>query len=209
MANSRHDYDYLFKLLLIGDSGVGKSCLLLRFMDETYSDSYISTIGVDFRIRSIEADGKHIKLQIWDTAGQERFRTITSSYYRGANGIIVVYDISDKESFENLKQWLQEIERYASNKVTISLIGNKSDLKEQRQVSKSEAGEFAQYNDMDFLETSAKDNKNVGKFFVQIALKILEKEDANTMAQTRKHNIYSEESIKIKTAQNNQNNGCC
>lgn len=209
MANSRHDYDYLFKLLLIGDSGVGKSCLLLRFMDETYSDSYISTIGVDFRIRSIEADGKHIKLQIWDTAGQERFRTITSSYYRGANGIIVVYDITDKESFENVQQWLREIERYASDSVISLLIGNKLDLKEQRQVSNITAREFCQQNDMDFLETSAKDNTNVGNFFVQIALKILEKEDANTMAQTMKRNIYSEESIKIKTAQNNQNNGCC
>merc|ERR1711966_349389 len=95
------DYDYLFKLLLIGDSGVGKSCLLLRFADDKWTDSYISTIGVDFKIRTIELDGKTIKLQIWDTAGQERFRTISSTYYRGAHGIIVVYDITDNESFNN------------------------------------------------------------------------------------------------------------
>ena len=108
------EYDYLFKLLLIGDSGVGKSCLLLRFADDTYTESYISTIGVDFKIRTIQLDGKTIKLQIWDTAGQERFRTITSSYYRGAHGIIVVYDTTEMESFNNVKQWLHEIDRYAT-----------------------------------------------------------------------------------------------
>ena len=96
--------DYLFKLLLIGDSGVGKSCLLLRFADDTYTESYISTIGVDFKIRTIELDGKTIKLQIWDTAGQERFRTITSTYYRGTHGVIVVYDVACGDSFANVKR---------------------------------------------------------------------------------------------------------
>ena len=120
--------DYLFKLLLIGDSGVGKSCLLLRFADDTYTESYISTIGVDFKIRTIELDKKTIKLQIWDTAGQERFRTITSSYYRGAHGIIVVYDCTDQDSFNNVKQWLEEIDRYACDNVNKLLVGNKCDL---------------------------------------------------------------------------------
>ncbi|KAL8554034.1 hypothetical protein ACS0TY_002317 [Phlomoides rotata] len=130
-----NEYDYLFKLLLIGDSSVGKSCLLLRFADDSYVDSYISTIGVDFKIRTVELDGKTIKLQIWDTAGQERFRTITSSYYRGAHGIIIVYDVTEMESFNNVKQWLNEIDRYANDSVCKLLVGNKCDLVESKVVS--------------------------------------------------------------------------
>ncbi|KAJ1619060.1 P-loop containing nucleoside triphosphate hydrolase protein [Pavlovales sp. CCMP2436] len=130
------DYDYLFILVLIGDSGVGKSCLLLRFADDTWMDSYISTIGVDFKIRTIELDGKTIKLQIWDTAGQERFRTISSTYYRGAHGIIVVYDVTNGHSFGSVTEWLAEINKYARENVSKLLVGNKSDLAigEARQV---------------------------------------------------------------------------
>merc|ERR1711879_841172 len=128
------EYDHLFKILLIGDSGVGKSCLLLRFSDNTYTESYISTIGVDFVIRTIELGRKSIKLQIWDTAGQERFRTITSSYYRGAHGIICAFDITDQTSFANIKKWLQEIDRYACENVNKFVVGNKCDLAARRVV---------------------------------------------------------------------------
>ena len=121
------EYDFLFKLLLIGDSGVGKSCLLLRFADDTYTESYISTIGVDFKIRTIELEGKTVKLQIWDTAGQERFRTITSSYYRGAQGIILVYDVANRESFDALPKWFAELETYVSSSVVKIIVGNKVD----------------------------------------------------------------------------------
>ncbi|KAL9253000.1 GTP-binding protein YPTM2-like protein [Drosera capensis] len=154
-----NEYDYLFKLLLIGDSGVGKSCLLLRFADDSYVESYISTIGVDFKIRTVEQDGKTIKLQIWDTAGQERFRTITSSYYRGAHGIIIVYDVTDQHSFENVKQWLSEIDRYASDNVVKLLVGNKSDLTSNRVVSYESGKAFADEIGVPFLETSAKNAK--------------------------------------------------
>jgi len=163
------EYDYLFKLLLIGDSGVGKSCLLLRFADDTYTESYISTIGVDFKIRTIELNGKTIKLQIWDTAGQERFRTITSSYYRGAHGIIVVYDITDQVSFNNVKQWLQEIDRYACENVNKLLVGNKSDLTNKRVVDHNTAKEFADSLGIPFLETSAKNATNVEQAFMTMA----------------------------------------
>ena len=161
--------DYLFKLLLIGDSGVGKSCLLLRFADDTYTESYISTIGVDFKIRTVDLDGKTIKLQIWDTAGQERFRTITSSYYRGAHGIIVVYDVTDIESFNNVKQWLNEIDRYASESVNKLLVGNKSDLTSKKQVDTQTAKAFADEIGIPFLETSAKNSTNVEQAFMTMA----------------------------------------
>jgi Ras-related protein Rab-1A len=166
------EYDYLFKLLLIGDSGVGKSCLLLRFADDTYTESYISTIGVDFKIRTIDLEGKTIKLQIWDTAGQERFRTITSSYYRGAHGIIVVYDVTDQVSFNNVKQWLQEIDRYASDSVTKLLVGNKCDLTTKKVVDKDAAKEFADSKGIPFLETSAKNSTNVESAFLTMAKEI-------------------------------------
>ena len=158
--------------MLIGDSGVGKSCLLLRFADDTYTESYISTIGVDFKIRTIEQEGKTIKLQIWDTAGQERFRTITSSYYRGAHGIIVVYDVTDMESFNNVKQWLHEIDRYASENVNKLLVGNKADLSSKRVVTTEQAREFAESLGIEFIETSAKDRLNVEEAFTMMASQI-------------------------------------
>jgi len=169
------DYDYLFKLLLIGDSGVGKSCLLLRFADNTYTDSYISTIGVDFKIRTLDIDRKTVKLQIWDTAGQERFRTITSSYYRGAHGIIVVYDVTDKVSFNNVKQWLGEIDRYACQSVNKLLVGNKADLVEKKVVEYNEAKEFADSLGISFLETSAKSAHNVEESFLTMTRQIKER----------------------------------
>lgn len=165
-------YDYLFKLLLIGDSGVGKSCLLLRFADNAYTDAYISTIGVDFKIRTVDIDGKNIKLQIWDTAGQERFRTITSSYYRGSHGIIVVYDVTDMDSFNNVKQWFQEIDRFATEGVVKLLVGNKCDAVDKKVVDYNVAKEFADSMGVQFLETSAKDSTNVEQAFLAMARQI-------------------------------------
>ncbi|GJU67303.1 putative RNA-directed DNA polymerase [Tanacetum coccineum] len=185
--------DYLFKLLLIGDSGVGKSCLLLRFADDSYLDSYISTIGVDFKIRTVEQDGKTIKLQIWDTAGQERFRTITSSYYRGAHGIIIVYDVTDQESFNNVKQWLSEIDRYASENVNKLLVGNKCDLTESRAVSYDTAKEFADSIGIPFMETSAKDATNVEQAFMAMSADI-----KNRMASQPGANSTRPPSVQLK-----------
>ncbi|KAI0810860.1 GTP-binding protein ypt1 [Irpex lacteus] len=171
-------YDYLFKLLLIGDSGVGKSCLLLRFAEDAFTDSYLSTIGVDFKIRTIELDGRTVKLQIWDTAGQERFRTIAAAYYRGAHGIIVVYDVTDGESYEHIKSWLTEIDRYATEGVHKLLVGNKADLEERRVVQHDAAKEFAAQLDIPLLETSAKTALGVEDAFIAMAKQIKQSVDS-------------------------------
>lgn len=172
MMTISNSYDYLFKLLLVGDSGVGKSCLLLRFVDDCFAEPFKASIGVDFRIRTVEVDDKAVKLQIWDTAGQERFRTITSSYYRGAHGIIVVYDVTNEDSFDHLNQWLQEIERYGTENVVKILVGNKCDLAATRKVSYETAAEFAESMEMAYFETSAKMAINVEESFMQMCRNI-------------------------------------
>jgi len=165
-------FDYLLKLLLIGDSGVGKSSLLLRFADNTFTDSFISTIGVDFKIKTIDVGGASVKLQIWDTAGQERFRTITSSYYRGAHGILVVFDLTNPETFNNVTKWLQEIERYACEGVQKLLIGNKCDLVSERKVNRRDAEEVAEQLNFSYVETSAKSAENVEDAFTKMSIAI-------------------------------------
>jgi len=205
MSTMNPEYDYLFKLLLIGDSGVGKSCLLLRFADDTYTESYISTIGVDFKIRTIELDGKTIKLQIWDTAGQERFRTITSSYYRGAHGIIVVYDVTDQESFNNVKQWLQEIDRYACENVNKLLVGNKCDLTNKKVVDYTSAKEYADQLGIPFLETSAKNATNVEQAFMTMAAEIKNRVGPPAAAQPGGAGVK----IDSKPVEAKSGGGCC
>ena len=164
--------DYLFKLVLIGDSGVGKSCLLLRFADDAFTESYISTIGVDFRFRTVKIDSKTVKLQIWDTAGQERFRTITSAYYRGADGIIMVYDVTSQDSFTHVNDWLNEVNRYASEGTCKLLVGNKSD-RTDKVVQYEAAKAFADGLNIPFLETSAKNASNVEQAFLTMASELI------------------------------------
>nr|CAD7425776.1 unnamed protein product [Timema monikensis] len=152
------EYDHLFKLLIIGDSGVGKSSLLLRFADNTFSGSYITTIGVDFKIRTVDVDGERVKLQIWDTAGQERFRTITSTYYRGTHGVIVVYDVTSGDSFANVKRWLHEIEQNC-DVVNRILVGNKNDAPDRKVVLTEDAQRFADQMNVHVNNTPGSANK--------------------------------------------------
>ncbi|KAL4658333.1 ras-related protein Rab-35-like [Arapaima gigas] len=166
------DYNHLFKLLIIGDSNVGKSSLLLRFADSSFSGSYITTIGVDFKIRTVEIDGEKVKLQIWDTAGQERFRTITSTYYRNTHGVIIVYDVTNEQSFINVKRWLNEISQNCDNVCKI-LVGNKNDNPSKKEVESQEAQRFAESVGVRLFETSAKENVNVEEMFMTFAHMVL------------------------------------
>jgi Ras-related protein Rab-18 len=167
---------YNVKLLLIGNSSVGKSSLLLRFADETWltEDEASATIGVDFRVCKMEVKGKRVKLNIWDTAGQERFRTITSSYYRGAQGVILVYDVSSRETFEALPRWFSELETYVSSSVVKILVGNKIDKEFSRTVSEEEGKSFARRMSTLFVESSAKTNTGVTEAFMDVVEKILD-----------------------------------
>ncbi|KAF4370956.1 hypothetical protein F8388_002849 [Cannabis sativa] len=174
-SGQSHSYDLSFKILLIGDSGVGKSSLLVSFISNT-SDNLAPTIGVDFKIKLLTVDGKKLKLTIWDTAGQERFRTLTSSYYRGAQGIILVYDVTRRETFTNLSDvWAKEVELYSTNQDCVKiLVGNKVDRESDRAVSRDEGIALAKELGSMFLECSAKTRENVEQCFEELALKIME-----------------------------------
>ena len=197
-------------------SGVGKSCLLLRFADQAYTESYISTIGVDFKIRTVELDGKTIKLQIWDTAGQDRFRSIISSYYRGAHGIVIVYDVTDSDSFRNVRSWLTEVDRYACVETTSTLlVGNKVDCSARRQVSAAEGKSYADKMGMGFVEASAKSNSNVDTVFLALAENIKNKMQSHDyrLAEAAGKNklaaVKGTKSLAASTNADKEDTGCC
>lgn len=168
-------YAYLFKYIIIGDTGVGKSCLLLQFTDKRFQPVHDLTIGVEFGARMITIDNKQIKLQIWDTAGQEAFRSITRSYYRGAAGALLVYDITRRETFSHLTTWLEDARQHSNSSMVIMLIGNKCDLDSRREVKKEEGEAFAREHGLIFMETSAKTAANVEEAFINTAKEIYEK----------------------------------
>lgn len=173
--SQRHpdDYDYLFKIVLIGDSGVGKSGLLSRFTRNEFSPENLkTTIGVEFATRSVQVDGKTIKAQIWDTAGQERFRAITNTYYRGAVGALVIYDMTNNASFEHVKHWLKEVRDHADSQLVIMLVGNKSDLRNIQRVQTDISQQLCEKEKISFIETSALDATNVELAFQRILTEI-------------------------------------
>ncbi|XP_068324541.1 ras-related protein RIC2-like [Pyrus communis] len=166
------DYDYLFKVVLIGDSGVGKSNLLSRFTRNEFSLESKSTIGVEFATRSLDVDGKVIKAQIWDTAGQERYRAITSAYYRGAVGALLVYDVTRNSTFESVERWLKELRDHTDPNIVVMLVGNKSDLRHLVAVSTEDGKSFAERESLYFMETSALEATNVDNAFSEVLTQI-------------------------------------
>jgi Ras-related protein Rab-1A len=144
MANMIREYDHLFKSVIVGNTGVGKSCLLLRFAEGQFYENYLATIGVDFKFKILNVDEKLVKFQIWDTAGQERFRTITSAYYKGSHGVLLVFDLTDKQSFDDIdKFWRAEVESYAEKDVIMYLVGNKADMEDRREVDRQVIDKYA------------------------------------------------------------------
>lgn len=207
LPDADQGYDFIFKVLLLGNSNVGKSSLFLRFVDDIWNDTFVPTIGVDFKIKTFDIDDKKIKMQIWDTAGQERFKNIIASYYRGAHGILLLYDITDKESFKNLGNWLIEIEKNANKNVLRVLIGNKSDLEDRRAVTYSAGKEFADSNGLKFIETSAKKNSNVTEAF-----ELLGRELISANADKKFSKNKTNKTVTVSAAQDlniSTKKGCC
>jgi len=214
------DFDYLFKVVLIGDSAVGKSNLLSRFATNEFSLETKPTLGVEFACRTIVAENKHIKVQIWDTAGQERYKAITTAYYRGAVGALLVYDITRMNSFENVGRWLEELRDHASPDLSVMLVGNKSDLKNLRAVKTEMAQQFADRNRLQFIETSAIDNRNVEDAFKNLIDSIYDdlkrkSGDSAQPVEVSKENLMGVVDYKLRANQrenlkkNDENNTKC
>ena len=184
MSTKAKDYDYIFKIVLIGDTCVGKSCILVRFSDDVFVENYVTTIGVDFRFKTMIVKNKIAKIQIWDTAGQERYRSITTAYYRGAAAIIICCDSTNKESFYNVNNWIDEISKYTDKDVDKLVLMNKCDLVEERQIDKNDISKFEKESGLKVMEVSAKTGNGVDKAFEYIIEKLIdknEKKNNNTM----------------------------
>ena len=193
MSTLEKSETFLFKYIIIGDSFVGKSKILLRYTNNEYNENFVITIGAEFGAKTINIDGQEIRIQIWDTAGMENFKSITRSYYKNSICALIVYDISNKDSFKNVLNWIEDCKVFSPKNILLVLIGNKCDLEEKRQVSIEEGKKVAEENDMIFFETSAKDNININEVFVKSAQKILE---------NIKNNVYEEEEDLITYKQN-------
>lgn len=206
------DPDFLLKIVLIGDSGVGKTNLLSRFTRDQFNPDSKSTIGVEFATKTLEIEGKTVKAQIWDTAGQERYRAITSAYYRGAIGALLLYDVTAALTFNSLSRWLQELRENADSNIVVMLVGNKCDLQELRAVSTEEGVEFSKSENLLFIETSARDSTNVQESFTTLITEVVRRLSKNDLKDNKTVAPGQPEKGVSITHQENHNEsgkGCC
>jgi len=189
MKIEEKEYDYLFKVLFVGDSGVGKTQIINKFVENNFLENCVSTIGVDFKIKEVEFKNKKIKLQLWDTAGQERFRAIIQNYYKSANLIAFVYAINNRNSFNSIPKWVDEVKKQTDKNTKFLLVGNKCDLEEERQVSREEAEKYAEDNGIKFFEVSAKTRKGINDMFKYIISEPLKEKEPGLFDNQYKNNI--------------------
>ena len=191
--------ELLYKILLLGDTSVGKTCFLMRYADNTFQEIHLSTIGLDYKLKNVQIDdGKIVKIQIWDTAGQDRFRSITKNYYKGAHGIILLYDVTSRKTFENVANWVTQIKEEVSDKVNIILVGNKIDDEKNRKVSTKEGEEIAKEYGLSFFETSAKSGINIDTTFNELVKKTVEA-----------YSKLDEKGDKLKNKKSGSKKACC
>jgi len=200
-GDQANKYEYIFKIILIGSSGVGKSSILQRYIQKTFNDSYASTIGVDFFMKSINIGEKTIKLQLWDTAGTEKFRSITTGYYRGADAAFVVFDLSSKTSFKAVSEWIENYYKYKNpdSEKNVVLIGNKVDLVDKREVTQEEAENYVKDNNIFYFETSAKEGKNIEECFNFMAEKLLEQYENKDNELVKRKDVIRGDNLKENT----------
>lgn len=204
------NFDYMFKLLIIGNSSVGKTSFLFRYADDSFTSAFVSTVGIDFKVKTVFRNDKRVKLQIWDTAGQERYRTITTAYYRGAMGFILMYDITNEESFNAVQDWCTQIKMYSWDNAQVVLVGNKMDLEEERVITTERGNRLAEQLGLDFFETSAKENINVKQVFDRLVDIICDKmSDQSELDQqnSNKSNRNSDNNQSSPNVRGSQNNG--
>ena len=200
--------DYKLKVVVVGDSGVGKTNLIKRFVTNSFSANSKATVGVEFISKSYRINEQVFKIEIWDTAGQERYKSITAAYYKGAKGALIVYDTTSKVSFENIDKWMSEIKEKSSKDMKLMIIGNKIDLKDERQVQSSEASEKAALLEAPIMETSALDATNVKEAFYDL-LKEMYKEIRKKLDIVESQTESGKDGIQLDTAEDNQKKGCC
>ena len=204
-------YDYIFKLILIGSSGVGKTSILQRYIQKIFNDDYTCTIGVDFFMKSLKIDDKLIKLQLWDTAGTEKFKSITTGYYRGANAAFIVFDLTSRKSFESVSEWIENYYKYSNPDYErhVILIGNKSDLKNERIITEDEIDDFVKLNKIKYFETSAKSGENIDESFLFIADKLMKDADEKGILYNEKSGNINDKNLKNNAVDINGGNRCC